>query len=64
MVGAEVAIIAEHALKIPEARCPGPWVIYAQLLARGGLYARIYEKQFRPQEKTEPMPLPASTADQ
>ena len=37
---------------------------HAQLLARGGLYARIYEKQFRPQEKTEPMPLPTSAADQ
>ena len=26
---------------------------HAQLLASGGLYARIYEEQFRPQEQTE-----------
>ena len=37
---------------------------HAQLLAGSGLYARIYEEQFRSQEDAEPLALPNPTGDQ
>ena len=37
---------------------------HAQLIAGGGLYSRIYEEQFRPQEDAERLALPNPAGDQ